>query len=132
MKRTALLLTVACGLWTVWPAFGMDRLSALSMLETGNNDRQIGRKGEVTRFQILPRLWRQYGQGDPMNATDAARAVQRIMSERLGRAALPRRLPHPITNFDFYVLWNAPAEIRHPSPVVRERACRFANLCSIR
>ena len=99
----------------------MDRLSALSMLETGNNDRALGRKGEVSRFQILPAEWHRYGTGDPRNPVAAATAVQRIMAARC-RAS--------VTNFDFYVLWNAPAQAGHPSPVVRERAQRFANLCS--
>ena len=32
------------------------------------------------------------------------------------------------TDFEFYVLWNAPWQADHPSGVVRERARRFANL----
>jgi hypothetical protein len=118
MKRALLLsLLLAAG-----AARGMDRLSALSMLETGNNDRALGRKGEVSRFQILPAEWRRYGTGDPHNPAGAARAVQRIMAARC-------RAPS-VTNFDFYVLWNAPAQAGHPSSVVRERAQRFANLCA--
>jgi hypothetical protein len=35
------------------------------------------------------------------------------------------RLP---TDFEFYVLWNAPAEVDHPVPCVVERARRFVNL----
>ncbi len=30
-------------------SFGMDRLAALSMLETGDNDRVVGRAGEISR-----------------------------------------------------------------------------------
>jgi hypothetical protein len=123
MKRALLLsLLLAAG-----AAHGMDRLSALSMLETGNNDRALGRKGEVSRFQILPSEWRRYGTGDPHNPAGAARAVQRIMACRVAKLYAAA---HPLTNFDFYVLWNAPAQAGHPSPVVRERAQRFANLCS--
>jgi hypothetical protein len=36
-----------------------------------------------------------------------------------------RRQP---TDFEFYVLWNAPAEVDHPVPCVVERARRFVNL----
>ena len=32
------------------------------------------------------------------------------------------------TDFEFYVLWNAPAEVDHPVPCVAERARRFVNL----
>ncbi len=39
-------------------SFGMDRLSALSMLETGDNDRVVGRAGEISRYQILKMEWR--------------------------------------------------------------------------
>ena len=31
---------------------------ALGMIESGNNDRGIGRAGEVSRFQIHPAVWR--------------------------------------------------------------------------
>jgi hypothetical protein len=127
MKRTFLLSTF-CSLLLLPPsAFSMDRLSALSMLETGNDDRALGRQGEISRFQILPSEWRRYGTGDPRNPAAAASAVRRIMAVRsVGRCCRAAGL----TNFDFYVLWNAPAQAGHPSPVVRERAQRFANLCS--
>jgi hypothetical protein len=36
-----------------------------------------------------------------------------------------RRMPN---DFEFYVLWNAPAEVDHPVPCVVERAQRFVNL----
>ena len=32
------------------------------------------------------------------------------------------------TDFEFYVLWNAPWQADHPSKAVTERARRFANL----
>jgi hypothetical protein len=32
------------------------------------------------------------------------------------------------TDFEFYVLWNAPWQVDHPSPAVTERARRFSNL----
>ena len=34
----------------------------------------------------------------------------------------------PATDFEFYVLWNSPAQVDHPGPAVRERAGRFVNL----
>jgi len=123
MKRTFLF----CLLFGVAQTSGlcMDRLSALSMLETGDNDRVVGRRGEISRYQILPSEWRRYGAGNPQSVTAATQAVRRIMAARVGR-----RCCAALTNFDFYVLWNAPAQVGHPSSVVRERAQRFANLCS--
>ena len=50
--KLALLLTLVpmCG-------FGMDRLAALSMIETGDRDHMIGRAGEISRYQILKAEW---------------------------------------------------------------------------
>src|SRR4051812_33425872 len=33
---------------------------ALGMIETGNNDREVGKAGEVSRYQILPSVWKAY------------------------------------------------------------------------
>src|SRR5437773_12226818 len=43
---------------------GLSRLQALSMLETADNDRTIGSAGEVSRYQIMPRTWKQYTQSE--------------------------------------------------------------------
>ena len=51
--RTLAFVFVLCPMMS----FGMDRLAALSMIETGNNDRMVGRAGEISRFQILKREW---------------------------------------------------------------------------
>jgi len=45
-------------LGTVYSASGMDRWTALSMLETGDNDNVIGSCGEISRFQIRGELGR--------------------------------------------------------------------------
>src|SRR6266516_276163 len=33
---------------------------ALGMIESGNDDRGVGRAGEVSRYQIHPTVWRSY------------------------------------------------------------------------
>ncbi len=106
-------------------AKAMDRWSALSMFETGDNDRAIGSHGEISRFQILPELW---PGGNPRDFQTAFSAARDIMDERLGhfRAVHKRNA----TDFEFYVLWNAPWQVDHPSRVVALRAQRFNNLCS--
>lgn len=101
----------------------MDRWEALSMIETGDNDRAIGQRGEVSRFQILPALW---PGGNPQNEQEALSAARAIMNVRLER--FERLHNRPATDFEFYVLWNAPWEASHPSKAVSERAQRFANL----
>jgi len=39
---------------------GLSRLEALSMIETGDNDQMVGGAGEVSRYQMMPRVWKQY------------------------------------------------------------------------
>lgn len=59
MKRALAIMAVTSLLST---SHAMDRLSALSMLETGNNDHKIGHRGEVSRYQILPHLFKKLSQ----------------------------------------------------------------------
>ncbi len=110
-------------------AFGaMDRWTALSLIESGNNDRAIGPYGEISRYEVKPEIWTRYA---PTNAhwtnPEVSLAVaKRIMQERC--AAFERSFKRPPNDFEFYVLWNAPAQIQKPSTNVTERAERFRNL----
>ena len=108
-------------------SFGMDRWSALSMLESGNNDYAVGQRGEVSRFQILPTLW---PGGDPQNRQEALAAAKEIMQVRL--AKFEKNHKRPANDFEFYVLWNAPWQADHPSKAVAERAERYSNLVHAR
>ncbi|MGD1087798.1 MAG: hypothetical protein ABR955_03605 [Verrucomicrobiota bacterium] len=104
-------------------ASAMDRWAALAMLESGGNDRIVGRAGEISRYQIRRELW---SGGNPLDAGVALANAQRIMSLRLdGFERIHGRTPD---DFEFYILWNAPAQINHPHPAVAERARRFMNL----
>src|ERR1700677_2745464 len=104
-------------------AQAMDRWSALSMLESGNDDQAIGSRGEVSRYQIRPYLW---PGGNPVNAHLALNVAQKIMQSRITRfEQTHNRVP---TDFEFYVLWNAPQEVNHPCRAVARRAERYANL----
>jgi hypothetical protein len=110
-------------------ARAMDRWTALSMIESGGNDAAIGRAGEVSRFQIKPVLWERYcaypvsARTNPQAALQAARA---IMDERCRE--FKRHQHRQPTNFEYYVLRNAPAQIRKPGRAVTARAQRFCNL----
>ncbi|HUA39524.1 MAG TPA: hypothetical protein VMA35_14120 [Candidatus Sulfopaludibacter sp.] len=107
----------------VLSASAMNRWEALSMLETGDDDSAVGRCGEISRYQIRAELW---PGGNPQNARAALSVARNIMQTRVARFQETHgRSP---TNFEFYVLWNAPAEIDHPVPCVAERARRYANL----
>jgi hypothetical protein len=104
-------------------AVAMDRWTALAMLETGGNDRTVGRVGEISRFQIRPELW---SGGNPLDFHVALANARRIMSTRV--AAFKQSHGRMPDDFEFYVLWNAPAQINHPHHIVAERAHRFRNL----
>ena len=117
-------LMILVSLWlSVVSAAAMDRWAALSMLETGDNDKATGPGGEISRFQIQPTLW---PGGNPQNPQDALAAAQGVMNPRLER--FEKNHKRPATDFEFYVLWNAPSRIEHPPTRVAERATRFANL----
>ena len=118
-----LILLVLAGFLLDQPASAMDRWAALSMIESGDNDHAVGPGGEVSRFQIRRELWTG---GNPKDAHDALSAAREIMQPRLEE--FQRSHQRPGTDFEFYVLWNAPWRVDHPSAAVTERARRFANL----
>ena len=135
MKRHINYLAVISGLFLclsvgVTPARAMNRWEALSLLESGNNDNAIGRAGEVSRFQIKPVLWEKYGRPYPVSARTnpqaALRAARAIMDARVGQ--FERHYHRPPTDFEYYVLWNAPAQLGKPSRAVSARANRYCNL----
>lgn len=101
----------------------MDRWTALAMLESGGNDHIVGRAGEISRYQIRHELW---PSGNPLDARVALANAQRIMSSRL--TTFERTHGRTPDDFEYYILWNAPAQINHPHPTVAERARRFMNL----
>jgi hypothetical protein len=97
-------------------------------------DRVVGSRKEVSRFQILPVVWRQYSSSrnysDPQTAWDVA---NKILSER--EQTFRRAANRDWDAVDLYLMWNAPgvyqranwnrAKVSRP---VLERAQRFANL----
>lgn len=110
-------------------AFAMDRFAALSMIESGNDDSARGPLGEVSRFQIQRDVWCQTTNAPISQASDpkVAEAVARTLA---GARCWEFEHQHgrPPTDVEFYILWNAPAQIGHPGGSVLERARRFANL----
>ena len=112
-------------------SFGMDRLTALSMLETGDDDRMVGRAGEISRYQILKSEWRSVTNSLRYADPETARNVTLTLLERRGRAFRTAYHRNP-TDFEFYGLWNAPGQVLEGrvSPRVAERCRRYANLCA--
>jgi hypothetical protein len=106
----------------------MDRWSALSQIESGDNDRAVGAAGEISRYQIKPEVWQRFA---PTSANwedqKQALAVAKIIMEQR-YADFQRASGRAPTDFEFYVLWNAPARVGKPGSAIAERAQRFSNL----
>lgn len=118
---------------------------ALAEFETGAvtpqscaADRLVGSRKEISRFQILPVVWRQYSSSrnyhDPQIAWNVA---NRILNER--EQAFRQAAKRDWDSVDIYLMWNAPGVYRRAnwnrakvSPAVLERAQRFANLMQAR
>jgi hypothetical protein len=108
----------------------MDRLSALSMLETGNDDRAVGSAGEISRFQVKKAEWRSVTNSANYCDFETARKVMiQLMDKRIH--AFHDHFGRQPTDFEFYALWNAPSQAMtgRISRTVASRCQRFANLC---
>lgn len=106
----------------------MERWAALAQIESGNNDHALGAAGEISRYQIKPRVWSRYAPATANwhNAEQSLPIAKAAMRDRC--ANFQHTFRRPPTDFEFYVLWNAPAQIRKPSASVTKRAQRFCNL----
>ena len=126
LNVSVVALGMACGLCL--PVKAMDRWSALSQVESGDNDHAIGNVGEISRYQIRPDLWRRYApaKADWTNPTHALAVARQAMQERC--VAFARARHRAPTDFEFYILWNAPAQLNRPCKAVLARAERFRNL----
>src|ERR1051325_10879789 len=114
---------------------GLSRLEAISMIETGDNDAVRGVAGEVSRYQLMPRVWNSYTASTAYRDHQVSAVVAEQHLNYLEHWFV-QQTGRPPTEFEIYVLWNAgptyygkkhftPAAV-HPS--IRERAERFVNL----
>jgi hypothetical protein len=116
-------------------------IDALGEFETGAKgnhlqkaDFKVGKHKEVSRYQILPRIWKIYAKKyDPKNPEIARTITIRILNERINLFySKTGRVPQPE---EIYALWNAPTNLfkanynfRLLSKVVKERSLRYKNL----
>jgi len=97
-------------------------------------DKMRGTHGEVSRFQIMPSVWRQYSQSrDYDNPEVAWDVAQRVLQDRTRwfRTANGRE-PDPA---ELYLMWNKPGhfeaagfDVKRVKSLFQQRAQRFANL----
>lgn len=143
-RRWWSLLFVVSGIQFVWSAPPPGLREALAEFETGATtkgpcpeDRLVGKHNEISRYQILPSVWRQYSGARNYHDPELAwRVAARILHDRESwfRGATGRTWDY----IDIYVMWNAPGQYSRAqwnrariSPAVRERAERFANLMQV-
>jgi hypothetical protein len=129
-------------------AFGIQNVNAdplqeaLAMFESGAvdtrtcaADKRRGASGEVSRYQILPSVWRQYTRAAQYDNPALAWSVaQRIIRDRT--AWFQAKTGREPSSVEIYLLWNKPGhfsavsfKIGRVSSIYRKRAERFANLC---
>ena len=129
-RRCLRFVLILLGGW-LWAAnaSAMERFAALSMIESGDDDFAHGMYTEVSRFQIRSEVWQQTTNTPISEATNAAvaLAVAQVIAQKRCQA-FEKSFGRAPTDFEFYVLWNSPAQINNPGRVVRERAQRFVNL----
>jgi len=114
---------------------GLSRLEAISMIETGDNDSVRGRAGEVSRYQLMPRVWREYTNSTAYENSQVSAVVAQQHLDYL-EGWFRQQAGRPPSEFEIYVLWNAGPTYysrKHFSvaavhPSIRERAERFVNL----
>jgi len=128
MKLKISVLVVAMAICGCMRCAAIDRWSALSQIESGDNDKAVGRLGEISRYQILPDVWSTFApeKANWENPKEALAVAKEAMKKRC--TDFEQSFHRTPTDFEFYVLWNAPAQIQRPGRVVSQRAKRFCNL----
>jgi hypothetical protein len=131
MNKPLMLLILS----TLNASAGLSKLGALSMIESGDNDRAVGAAGEVSRYQIRPYVWRRYTVSRAYRDPRVAQVVAECHMAYLETLFLQATGRQP-TDFDRYVLWNGgPTYYSHIGfkaarvcRTIRGRAERFVNL----
>lgn len=102
----AILILAAASAADVTPA----KLDALSQVESGNRDRAVGRAGEVSRYQIMPKVWKAFGGRNPRDQREARRVARLYLEAQ--SAAFKLKVRRDPTPCELYMLWNSPRKFR--------------------
>ena len=131
-RRTSPCATGVVGLFmalivSASAASDAQRLSALSAVESGHNDKAIGPRGEVSRYQVLPSVWRQNSKGfSPRNPESSRIVAERLMTQRVNQfSRTHQRAP---SAQEWYLLWHCPARVMRPTQSDLAKATRFSRL----
>jgi hypothetical protein len=141
-RETFGILVSICGLTMMnAAALPSGTREALAEFETGAKratrcagDYAVGSAKEISRFQILPSIWRDYSSTPDYHNPNVAWVVtQKILCDR--ETEFRRATGRQWDAVDLYLMWNAPGVYRRAgwdrskvSRVVLERAQRFERL----
>lgn len=96
----------------------------ISWVESGDDDRAIGRSGELSRWQVMSYVRRDYPNTVWTNAASARLAVVEEMRRRVERfTKTHRRAP---SEREQALLWRSPARVNRPTKGDLEYAARVA------
>lgn len=109
---------------------------ALGAIESGNNDKAIGKKSERSRYQILPSVWREncpYRLSEATNPVYSWICCTNILDRRV--VSFHRVMNRRPGWIELYALYNSPAWMAHNGyrkklmhRALREKGERFAAL----
>jgi hypothetical protein len=108
--------------------------SGAETFQRGQPDFKKGDSGEVSRYQIMPDVWKRYSKsGDYHNPVVAWEVAERILIDRL--AKFRDRMHREPTPTELYLLWNKPGHfsaaqysLTRVNSHYLNRARRFGNL----
>ena len=108
--------------------------SGAETFQRGAPDYKRGDSGEVSRYQIMPDVWKRYSKSrDFNNPAVAWEVAEKILIERL--AKFRKRMHREPTPTELYLLWNKPGHfsaakysLSRVSNHYLNRARRFGNL----
>lgn len=121
--------------------YALSLRDSLAMIETGASSSRPGKwdlirggSGEISRYQIMPEVWRRYTRSSSWSNPNIAWSVaKKILDERIARfKERTGRKPEPV---EIYLLWNKPGHFAANAykfylvkRIYLQRAKRFANL----
>ena len=101
-------------------------LAAIAMVESGNDPSALGKKGEVSQYQITPKVWRIYSKTPPGKANPVMAKV--VATEHVKSIkALLKKANIPQTPYWIAVVWNGgPSALVDTSEKVKDYADRVS------
>ena len=96
------------------------RWQALALVESGACDDCKGRAGEISRYQMLKRVWRE-NTSLPFSAATNPFTALNVAKQEMARRLRGRSM----SDRDWFLTWHCPAHVWHPN--IEERA--YADRC---